>query len=112
MRAPAALFAFAALFHLTLPHALREGETAIVEVTLGRLTSREPIEIRTATGRLLGAVSTVGVPRDRDAGTYQVPVPKDAFVKGRLDLRLSRGKDRREPAREEVKGVKLTIRPS
>jgi len=46
------------LFPLNLPHELQEGETAILEVTLGRLTTREPIEVRTATGRLLGAMST------------------------------------------------------
>jgi hypothetical protein len=124
MRAPAALLALAALFalssgaaegrlfRLTLPHELREGETAILEVTLGRLTTREPIEVRTATGRLLGAVSTLGVPRGREAGTYLVPVPNDAIVKGALSIRLSIGRSRRAPTREEVKAVKLTIRPS
>jgi hypothetical protein len=96
--------------HLTLPHEIREGETAILEVSLGRLTTREPIEVRTADGRLLGAVSTLGVPRGRDAGTYLVPIPNDAFIKGRLSIRLSLGAHRRAPTREEVKAVKLTIR--
>jgi hypothetical protein len=120
MRATAALLFFAALacaaggrlFQLTLPHALREGESAVLEVTLGRLTTREPIEVRTATGRLLGSVSTLGVPRGREAGTYLVPVPNDAIVDGRLSIRLSLGRNRRAPTREEVKAVKLSIRPS
>jgi hypothetical protein len=96
--------------HLTLPRDVREGEAAILEVTLGRLATRAPIEIRTATGRLLGAVSTLGVPHGREAGTYLVPIPNDAFRNGRLSLRLSLGRDRRAPTREEVKAVKLTIR--
>jgi hypothetical protein len=123
MRAPAAILVVAALFalsvrgaegrlfHLTLPHELQEGETAILEVTLGRLTTREPIEVRTATGRLLGAVSTVGVPRGREAGTYLVPIPNDAIVKGGLSIRLTLGRGKRAPSHEEVKGVKLTVRP-
>ena len=108
---PAAYAAGGRLVHLTLPHELREGEAAILEVTLGRLATRAPIEIRTATGRLL-AVSTLGVPRGREAGTYLVPIPNDAFTKDRLSLRLSVGRDRRAPTREEVKEVKLTIRPN
>jgi hypothetical protein len=110
--APPAPAAGGRVVHLTLPHELHEGETAILEVTLGRPASRAPIEVRTAAGRLLGAVSTLGVPRGRDAGTYLVPIPNDAFTNGRISLRLSIGAERRSPTREEVKEVKLTIRPN
>ena len=100
------------LVQLTLPHQLREGEAAILVVTLGPRATRDPIEVRTASGRLLGAVSTLAVPRGHDAGTYLVPIPNDAFRNGRISLRLSLGPDRRAPTREEVKDVKLSIRPS
>jgi hypothetical protein len=122
MRAPAVLLVLSAMLapsapavegrvvRLTLPRELREGDSAVLEVTLGRLTTREPIEIRDSKGRLLGAVSTLGVPRGRDAGTYLVPVPNDAFRRGRLSVWLSFGRNRRAPTKDEVRSVKVTIR--
>lgn len=73
---------------LTLPHALRAGETVWLLVEVGAI-GREQIELATQDGRPLGTISPFGIRSGQVAGTYSVPVPADALKDGRLALRLS-----------------------
>ena len=69
---------------LTLPRALQPGETAFAEVQLGLLTRGQEIEVTTAAGRELGVISPHGMRAGQEAGTYTLPIPSDAIVKGRF----------------------------
>ena len=91
---------------LILPHALRAGETASLEVEVGAIERGEEINIVTTSGRLLGVISPFGIRPGQQAGTYTVPLPADAIAGGRISLRLSLdqyGHPQRAPTAEEVK---------
>ena len=97
---------------LALPHALRPGETAFLEVAVGVLARGQEIQATTLDGRLVGTVSPFGIGPGAEAGTYVIPVPADAIGDCGLQLRLSvtmPGGPPRAPTAAEVKGVKLTI---
>ena len=97
---------------LALPHALREGESAVLLVTAGRLPRGARIEIATTSGRFLGEISPFGIRAGHEAGTYTVPIPADAMTGKRLCLLLSldfEGKQR-APTAKEVKKVRVKIR--
>ncbi len=96
---------------LTLPHALREGETAFLSVTIGVIQRGAEIEITSVTGRFLGTILPYGIRPGNGAGTYTVPLPSDA-IKGRrvtvlLSLRAN-GKNR-VPTKKEVKRVRVGV---
>src|ERR1700678_4314753 len=74
---------------LTLPHALRSGETAWLEVEVGTIERGEEIDIVTTSGRPLGVISPFGIRQGQQAGTYTVPLPTDAIAGDRVSLRLS-----------------------
>jgi hypothetical protein len=98
--------------NLALPHALREGETAWLLVTVGVIPRGAEIEITTPSGRLLGVVSPYGIRSGSAAGTYTVPLPADAISARRVSLLLMldlSGKQRAPTARE-VKKVQVRIR--
>jgi hypothetical protein len=116
----AALTLFSLLAHeasgrtvnLALPHALREGETAWLLVTVGVIPRGAEIEITSPSGRLLGVISPYGIRSGSAAGTYTVPLPADAISGRRLWLRLMldlSGKQR-PPTAREVKKVQVKIR--
>jgi len=97
---------------LVLPRALETGDTVLVEVQLGKLPRGLEIEVSTAAGRELGAISPHGIPTGNEAGTYTLPIPRDVFSKGRATIRLSINQSdqtRRAPTEDEVKSVRLTI---
>lgn len=97
---------------LTLPHALRKGETAWLLVKVGEIDHNE-IRITTQDGRLLGTISPFGVHSGQAAGTYTIPIPADAFNHNRIALLLSvmgTGQAPRAPTTKEVKSVRLLIR--
>jgi hypothetical protein len=100
---------------LQLPRPLAANETAFIEVQLGRIGRGRTIEITTASGQPLGTVSPFAVRTGHDAGTYPVPIPKDAIRDGRLSIRLTisqPGGSPRAPTAEEVRGVKLGVGPA
>jgi hypothetical protein len=104
----------ARVVNLTLPHVLREGETAVLEIKLGVLARDQRIVIETVDGRLVGDLSPYGIQRGQAAGRYTVPLPGDAVSRRRVSLRLSlqQGKILRAPTRSEVQQVRLRIMPA
>jgi hypothetical protein len=97
---------------LTLPHALRQGETAWLLVEVGAMNG-DQILLTTQDGKPLGMISPYGTRSDQTTGTYTVPVPADAFHNGRVALRLSVSQAsgaQRAPTADEVNSVRLTIR--
>jgi hypothetical protein len=98
--------------NLALPHALREGETAWLLVTVGAIPRGAEIEITSPSGRLLGVISPYGIRSGNAAGTYTVPLPADAISGRRVSLLLIldlSGKQRAPTARE-VRKVQVRIR--
>jgi len=121
MRAPLATLALIAqlayadnsrVVTLTLPHPMRTGDTAWLEVKVGIIARGEEIEIATAAGRFLGAISPHGIHSGRDAGAYTIPLPTDAISDDHISLRLSLGRSghaQRAPTTQEVKSLRVTI---
>jgi hypothetical protein len=100
---------------LVLPHALRAGESAWLELTVGAIERGAEIEVSTATGQLLGVISPFGIRLGQQAGTYTVPLPADVFVNVRVTLRLSidqGGHAQRPPTAAEVKSAHVKITPA
>ena len=96
---------------LTLPHALRKGETAWLLVAVGAVGHNE-IQLTTQSGQSLGTISPFGIRSGQAAGTYTIPVPAEALSGRRLVLRLSvpqAGGLQRATTTEEVKSVRLVI---
>jgi|SRR5436309_2920655 hypothetical protein len=99
---------------LELPHPLAADETAFVIVQVGAIGRGQELEVATAAGQPLGVVSPFSVRAGQDAGTYPLPVPRDAIRDGRLSLRLTisqLGAPPRAPTAEEVRSVKLSLGP-
>jgi hypothetical protein len=97
---------------LILPRALERGETVLVEVQLGTLPRGMEIEISTASGRELGAISPHGIRTGNEAGTYSLPIPADVFRNRHASIRLSINqpdRTRRAPTADEVKRVRVKI---
>jgi len=97
---------------LVLPHPLRPGETAWLELTLGAIERGTEIEVSTAGGRFLGVISPFGIRSNQQAGTYTIPLPLDVFQNSRVSLQLSvdqGGHMPRTPTATEVKSVRLKI---
>jgi hypothetical protein len=97
---------------LVLPRPLQADETAWIEVRVGPIGPGREIDVATATGRTLGAISPFGLRPGRDAGTYAVPVPREAIGDGRVAIRLTvtgAGGPARAPTTQEVRGVAVTI---
>jgi hypothetical protein len=100
---------------LELPRALAASEIAFIEVQVGPIGRGRTIEVTTAAGEPLGVVSPFGVRPGQDAGTYPLPVPKEAIRDGRLSIRLTisqPGGSSRAPTADEVRGVKLGVGPA
>lgn len=99
---------------LTLPHVLRVGETAWIDVELGILARGSEIVITTVDGRFLGHVAHYGIARGKTGSLYPIPLPVEAISNGRVSLRLSvhHGDSRRAPTKSELKGVRLRIMPA
>jgi hypothetical protein len=96
-----------------LPHALRGGETAFLEVSVGVIPRGAEIEITTTSGHPLGTISPYGIRAGHEAGTYTVPLPPQAISGRRVSVLLSlhfAGKQR-APTKKEVKKVRVTISP-
>lgn len=99
---------------LQLPHPLEAGETAFVIVQVGAIGRGQEVEVTTASGQSLGVISPFGVHAGQAAGTYPLPVPRDAVRDGRVSLRLTIsqfGAPPRAPTAEEVRSVTLSVGP-
>lgn len=96
---------------LSLPHALRAGESASLEIQVGAVSHGTEIEVTTTAGQLLGVISPFGVRRGNEAGTYTVPVPPDAISNNHVSVRLllKYYQAQRAPTRKEVKSVRIRI---
>jgi hypothetical protein len=100
---------------LALPHALRAGETAWLEVKVGVIERGEEIEIQTTAGQQLGTISPFGIRSGQPNGTYTVPVPPGAIANDHLSLRLlidQPGHAQRGPTMKEVSRVSVKIMPA
>ena len=105
----------AALAHdmtLILPHPIRAGETAWITVHVGPIRRGQEIDVTTAAGRELGVISPFAVRSGRDAGTYTLPLPRDAIHDGRVSVRLTITQVNAAPraaTKKEVRSVGVTI---
>lgn len=98
--------------NLVLPRSVSADEAVWLEVKLGVIQSGAEIEIQTTSGRSLGVISPHGIRSGNEAGTYPVPVPRDAIADNRLSLRISlnrQGRPERAPTTKEVKSVRLKV---
>lgn len=96
---------------LVLPHALRSGETAWLEVKVGAIPHGAEIEVTTTEGHLLGVISPFGIRPRKPAGTYTLPLPAEAISNGRVSVRISLNyaHKQRAPSRKEVKKIRLRV---
>jgi hypothetical protein len=96
---------------LVLPRSLSENESVVVEVKLGVLPRGAEILVETTSGRMLGVISPYGIRPGNEAGTYTVPVPRDAISNERISLRitLSHNHSKRTPTTQELRTVQLII---
>lgn len=97
---------------LALPHELRAGEAAWLDVQVGRIGRGQEINVTSASGLQLGTISPFGMRLGQDAGTFTLPLPPDAIRDGRVTVRLTisqGGGPPRAPTAQEVRGVKLTV---
>ena len=97
---------------LVLPHPLRTGESAFIEVQVGRIGPGQEIDVTTAAGRPLGTISPFGIRHGHAAGTYTLPVPRDAMAGDRIRVRLAitrAGAPPHAPTPDVVLGVTLTV---
>lgn len=97
--------------NLVLPRSLTENEGVAVELKLGVLARGAEIQVETTSGRMLGVISPYGIRSGNEAGTYTVPVPRDAISNQRVSLRiiLSYNDSKRAPTTKEVRHVRLVI---
>ena len=98
---------------LDLAYPLDASETAWIEVKVGPIGRGQEIAVATTSDRELGVISPFGVRTGSDAGTYVLPVPRDAIQNGRLSIRLTITQfgTTRAPTTEEVRGVSLKRAP-
>jgi hypothetical protein len=97
---------------LDLPHPLRAGEAAWIEVQVGPISRGRQVTVTTAAGEPLGTISPFGTRAGQDAGTFSLPVPAEAIRDGRVAIRIAisqAGAPARAPTVQEVRGVKLTV---
>jgi hypothetical protein len=103
--------------NLRLPKSAAREDRVWLELKVGALTKGTEIEARTADGRLLGVISPYGQ-TSRSAETvsiYTIPVPRDAFDKGRLRLRLivdAPDRSQRAPTKRDIRSVRLKVSPA
>ena len=98
--------------NLTLPHALRAGESATLLVSVGKIPRSAEIEITTPPGDLVGVISPYGIRPGNEAGTYTVPLPPEA-ISGRkvwVWVAISANGKKRAPTMKEVKRVRVVVR--
>ncbi|MGJ5131853.1 hypothetical protein [Bradyrhizobium sp. HKCCYLR1023] len=98
---------------LVVPRPLDASEAPVVEISLGALGRGQEVTVTTASGMPLGTISPFGLRTGAEAGTYALPVPKEAIKSGRLSIRLSISQPggSRAPTPQEVRGITLKLAP-
>ncbi|WP_316159941.1 hypothetical protein [Bradyrhizobium sp. SZCCHNRI20481] len=98
---------------LVLPRPLDASDAPVVEISLGALGRGQEVTVTTASGMPLRTISPFGHRTGAEAGTYALPVPKEAIKSGRLSIRLSISQPggSRAPTPQEVRGVTLKLVP-
>ncbi|WP_316164669.1 MULTISPECIES: hypothetical protein [unclassified Bradyrhizobium] len=98
---------------LVVPRPLDESKAPVVEISLGALGRGQEVTVTTASGMPLGTISPFGLRTGAEAGTYALPVPKEAIKSGRLSIRLSISQPggSRAPTPQEVRGITLRLAP-
>lgn len=103
------------MIELTLPRPATSEEAVWVQVRARILPRGTEIRISTPDGTLLGTVSPYGASaHDRQAATYTIPLPENAIVDDRVQLRLEvdePGQPPRAPRPVEVESVNLIYVP-
>ncbi|MGK9235005.1 hypothetical protein KXS07_24895 [Inquilinus limosus] len=97
---------------LPLPQPLAAGEIVWLEVELGRVGRGQEIGVATASGRDIGVISPFGIRAGQDAGTYTLPLPREAIEDGRVVVRLTitqPGAAPRAPTGQEVRRVMVRV---
>ena len=95
---------------LTLPHPLKAGANAWLEVRVGALAPGERVRVTTVSGELLGAIAPFGPGERRQGGVYTLPLPADSIHDGTLSVRVSVTQSNappRAPAATEVQSLIL-----
>ena len=95
---------------LTLPHPLKAGANAWLEVQVGPLAPGQRVRVTTISGELLGTISPFGPAERRQAGVYSLPVPPDAIHDGALSVRVTVTQSNalpRAPTATEVQSLRL-----
>jgi hypothetical protein len=95
---------------LTLPHPLKPGARAWLEVQVGPLAAGERVRVTTLAGEPIGAISPFGPAQRRQSGVYSLPVPPDAIHDGALSVRVTvvqSNAPSRAPTATEVQSLQL-----
>jgi hypothetical protein len=97
---------------LRLPHELRAGESAALEVRVGPIRRGEQIRVTTAAGEQLGVLAPYPLRAGQEAGTFTVPLPPTAIHGNRVAVKLTitpLDAPPRAPTAQEVRDIKLVI---
>jgi hypothetical protein len=95
---------------LTLPHPLKPGANAYLEVQVGPLAPGQRVRVTTQSGEPIGTIAPFGPAARGHAGAYSLPVPPNAITDGTLSLRVTVTRPSapdRAPTETEVKGLRL-----
>ena len=102
------------VIELALTRPATPQEAVWVQIRAGTLPRGTEIRVSTRKGILLGTVSPFGAPPGREAATYTIPLPQNAIVNNRVQLRLTvdaPGMPARAPQPGEVEGINLIYVP-
>lgn len=100
------------MIELIAPRLPGRDEAAELQVTTGPLPPAARLEFMAEHGESYGAVTPFGPSRDRDGTTATVPIPRSAFIDGKLRLRvrvIEPGAAPRALRSEELKSLNLVV---
>lgn len=99
--------------NLVLPRSLNKDEGVVVQMKVGVIERGAVIQVKTISGKTIGAISPFGIRTGNEAGTYTLHVPTEEISNNRVSLRitLNYGRDKRAPTTQELRSVKLSITP-
>jgi hypothetical protein len=95
---------------LALPHSLKAGASALLQVQVGPLAPGQRVRVTTSSGELIGAIAPFGPAQRARSGVYWLPVPPDAIHDGALSVRVSVTQSDappRAPTATEVQSLRL-----
>lgn len=95
---------------LTLPHPLKAGASAWLQVQVGTLAAGQRVRVTTLAGEPIGTISPFGPAQRQGGGIYSLPVPPDAIRDGALTVRVTVTQSNappRAPTATELESLKL-----